>query len=461
MKSLFKKWDFDYFLYAIILMLSTTPLLMLYQSIMLGQSLWLSYTFSAISAIGGIIAGYMGRGLPRTRVVKKNRYQNKLVYPFRRYKFINASILSVLLFIIMLIPFAAEYGPDMAGYSFTGLAACFICAFSFLLAMDVGYDVNHAKNQNKLFFGVFVFIFCLLTVFILDDKSDGFARAQQNIVLPTGIFFVVLPFALNRFMIRRAATGHSGATSKPPPFVKTMNTLFIVAIFIIIGLLVFFQPLQEAFRSGFGWLLLTIMRALNAFWSWVYPIQENNNVQGVQQGNAEMVPPDDTQVPLSPVMAQVMDIVAVVALIALGLLALYGVYRWIRSIKLREPDVQEYETEDYTDEQQDIFSWNAIKGRFGELLERKPRKKRFADCVDDRERVRFSFAKLLTAYDKQEKGVLQLTPNELLHREPLPGLTQQNVEQFVSAYNLARYSEHALPSEAGQLAREVDSRIRD
>jgi len=349
---------------------------------------------------------------------------------------LGCSLLSAALTLWVLLSYNGPYP-----YLFSALSFCLSAAFFY--AIRIGHP---GLTYPKLAVGLSAHVVIAMVVF--------FGEGLDFVSLPMNLSGLAL-IAFGLMSINRLSLRHNIRPSKEeaghmvyPGNLRKGNTLLMLGFLLVSVTVAWFGQIKAlviALIRG----LINAYRALTALLGSLFSV----GVTIPEENNVEVVPPMAEHV--TPEWARILMIAFAIAIGATA--AIFVLVQLIRILikllrrfrafmknfaeRMRSPSGQ-----DYTDETESIFSWEAVKlksrGRIAAIKERFRRSERFEDQPDARAKVRFVYRRLLKLRLPARPDIVYKTPDELLSTPNLAPLSveTEQLERFIASYDLARYS---------------------
>lgn len=280
--------------------------------------------------------------------------------------------------------------------------------------------------------------------------------------IETLVFLGVTAFYMNTDNMRTGLSARS-STSRPPRSLVTGNRI-LTGIFAGIALLViFWGNLREAATAFGKWCIWWAMKIVYHILSLLDSSRGSEGGQQQQADPSQMFAGFEETEPSSfwVFMEKVLVVVAIIVGILLVLLALRTLFRLIvkmvRFLREYMAKFAQNASEDYVDEQEDLFDLDDIreqtKERLRNAVKRFTQRPKKWEEMDTRERVRFCVRSLYGKSGYYNGELRSLTIREAVSKLPKTDLGE---EQLSALYEKARYSEESpTEQEAASLRKAV------
>ncbi len=339
------------------------------------------------------------------------------------------------------------------------LLTAFFSVFFFFSARKAGYSIYAPMAITGILLHVAVLIVC--------TGMQWPQRVAQLLSWVSIVYFLLTLFSFSSKGLRKSL--HKGNSERKVnyPAGMQMGNFFLVTGFIIIAAFVSnIYPIFRLFSKGFSYVIAAII----SFFAYFTSLFDKKTTVGTDPVDTVESIAEDSILNAEPKgeASWVTSMVEIIAFVVVLLVLLYVVYKLIcklRASGLRLPGfLQNFRDrfapvvmEDYVDETENLFNVGEMLGdtrdRMKKALKRfRERPQRMEDLPDSRMKVRFAFQQLLKRTLPQDPGAMAKTPNEILETDTAQ---QQDMAQFISYYNAARYSHEDVPEAAVDCAKKI------
>ena len=335
----------------------------------------------------------------------------------------------------------------------------FFSVFFFFSARKAGYSIYAPMAISGILIHVVVLIVCTGMQW---PQRTGWLLSWVSI----GYFLLSL-FSFSSKGLRKSLHKGSGERRVNYPAGMQMGNFFLVTGFIIIAAFVSnIYPIFRLFSKGFSYVIAAIV----SFFAYLTSFFDKKTTVGSDPVDTAESIAEDSILNAQPKgeAGWVTSMVEIIAFVVVLLVVIYALYKLIcklRASGLRLPGfLRSFRDrfapvvmEDYVDETENLFNVGEMlgdtKNRMKAALKKlRERPQRIEDFPDSRTKVRFAFQQLLKRVIVQDPGAASKTPNELLRTDAAHG---QDMTQFISYYNAARYSDQDLPDAAVDCAKKI------
>ncbi len=362
--------------------------------------------------------------------------------------------------LISAIPLALMFRADLA-WSLMVIVTVIMTFTLFIIPFINGSNLMHPTQfiGGMLVFGADVLIMKFSGV----DYLAGYINTVGVIVLCAGLF------VMNRENLR-IETSPDGRRTKFPSGMRFSNSIFILVFIAIAFILANLGTLKQFFVE----LVISISAGILIFIDWIGGLM---GISAPTEGSSDGAGTVDLGLPgdyttESEGVQLFWEIVMWVIIVALCIAAVFIIIHFAKNFSDRissffsklfaiKPEEVAYvdETEDLADKQK--FNLE-LKKRFKKIAGKLKRPPRFEDMPTNREKVRFTYKRILTRMMSRSYSSVTKTPIELApsvsssistRREKIP------VDEFMDIYNRARYSREEIADEEAEVARKLNRRV--
>jgi len=283
-------------------------------------------------------------------------------------------------------------------------------------------------------------------------------------------FFLLTLFAFSAKGLRRSVHRTSADRRVSYPAGMQMGNFLLVTGFILVAAFISnIYPLFRLFSAAFA----VVLRALIAVIVFIASLFDRRTVsmEGAVSEEAPVSVADSENIMAVEARGEAswvttgVEIFAFICVMLLVLYALYKLYQHMRASGMRLPAFLQnlrdrfapVVEEDYVDENENLFDMKQMlsdmRGNLSGALNRlRDRPQKLEDFSDDRMKLRFVFQQMLKRVKVRNPAAAAATPNEIYDKEYAG---EEDFRKFMDYYNEAKYSDHPLPPDAGDLARTI------
>lgn len=312
-------------------------------------------------------------------------------------------------------------------------------------------------------------ILCDLFLLVAADMIDISEGPARVLSLSACAFFLLSLYAFNSTSLRHSLHKGTGSRNIRYPSGMKINNFGMLTLFVVLAILISnIYPLFQGFSTVFRTVLQAIIYAMG-FLSRLFDRRASLS-ETEEESSSTVVDSEDNiyDYEAKGEAGWITTAVEIFAMILVAILLGYLVYRAIKYLKARlkgmgglagrlrnmfAPPVEE----DYIDEEESLFSWKDFWGNARDSIVSGARKlterpQRIDDFPDDRMKIRFVYKQLLKTIFHRQPGCLYETPNEFQAQELD---SDEDVTEFIAAYNAAKYADEPPSDDAVQAARRL------
>lgn len=328
--------------------------------------------------------------------------------------------------------------------------------FTFILFNMVYISGGTLVGSKRYIGGIIIF---LINAFFKGAHYESYATFVN---VAAFIFLVAGLITFNRENLRDATShGSSSSTTRFPPGMRK-NNIILVTVIIVLGLMIAsIKSLSTLAADAVIFIIFLIVSLFNLI----------GKFMGIG-GTGE--PPTGSSEPMmggeikdqNPIIEMIVQIVIILIIVAAIAGLLYGLYKLIKNLIKHMPDwiariLGKYDSahdETYIDITEDLLDKGGFRKEISKnwrsFLDRITyRQPHFDDLPDNNAKVRFVFKALLKRMKQKEVYTNTKTPIELTPAaQPLTGA---DTDDFIHAYNEARYSNAPIPDDDAKLAKKL------
>jgi len=317
---------------------------------------------------------------------------------------------------------------------------------------------SNTIGSGRFVSGLIIFVLCIIFGGAHADSYKSYLNTSAIIFLVAGLF------TFNRENLKDASKQDPRVSKgRFPPGMRRSNTIMLITL-VAIGLVVAnFEKLRIFITEAAKF----VVRMFFALIYFILSLIAGGGGGASDDTGGSISPfPGGEAKPPNPIVEMIVRIVVIIVIIAAALFALYVLIKFIKKIIKNLPDwlrrlldkLSSENDEAYIDETEDLLGKGGLRKELAknlaDLWDRITyRPAKFEDLPDNRSKVRFVFKLLLKKVTYSKQHLLSLTPNELTGEANR--VIRDNTDDFIQAYNRARYDMKDVPDKDAELAKKI------
>lgn len=348
---------------------------------------------------------------------------------------------------------------SLGGVIMTGLSLV-LCLYLYFAGRKAGFSLYTAFALTGILSQLAILIIC--TMLSVEGASSNL------LIFSACAFFLLSLYSFNNNSLR--ASLHKGTAARNvryPSGMKINNFWLLTGFVIIAAIIANIAPLAE----GFGSLLVLAIQAVASFFGFFSGLFDRRSVAVETEEETSTTVSDEDNIFAyeakgeSSIITTIVEIIAFIIVMIMLAYLLWRLYKYLKKHLFGKGTVfarfrnmfTTPEAEDYMDETEDLMSMKDILANAGasameRLRKLRERPQHFDDFQDDGMKVRFVYQQLLKNLRYKIPACTCKTPNELM--EQALG-NDEDVTDFIDAYNGVKYADEAPSSDQVAAARRI------
>ena len=340
------------------------------------------------------------------------------------------------------------------------LLSLVLCVYLFFAGRKAGFSLYTAFALTGILAQLAILIICTML------SVEG--AASNLLIFSACAFFLLSLYSFNNNSLRASMHKGTAARNVHYPSGMKINNFWLLTVFIIVAAIISnIAPLAQ----GFGQLLVLAIKAIASFLGMFSGFFDRRVVVTGEDEESTSTVADEDNIFAYDAKGEASLVTTIVEIIAFIIVAIMLAYLLLRLWKYLKKHLfgkgtvftrfrnmfTAPEAEDYMDETEDLLSMKDILANAGNAARERLRKmrerpQRFDDFQDDGMKIRFVYQQLLKTFRYKIPTCTCKTPNEMM--EQALG-DDEDVSDFIAAYNDVRYADEQPSSDQVAAARRV------